>query len=177
LAIAAQNARCHGLAVPVSSDRVLSAEVEELAKQIAPDGSSPILLDHARRIAAAQVDIMRVRRARTDLIARAFFDAPFDLAPKIAELIRDLGLRIAQRRSAQNMDLRELFSLAHDQLNSLPWEDLLWSKLGLGEELAALERYERRAFSRRKSAIRAFDAAYVTEAADRPQGPKGRRRD
>lgn len=103
LAIAAQNARRHGLAIPVSSDPALSAEVEDLTEQIAPDGSPPILLDHARRIAEAQVDIMRVRRARTDSIARAFFDAPFDLAPKIADLVRDFGFRIAQRRSARNM--------------------------------------------------------------------------
>jgi hypothetical protein len=45
-------------------------------------------------------------------------------------------------------------------------------KLGLGKELAALERYERRAFSRRKSAMREFDAAQAAEQVTRGKAPK-----
>jgi hypothetical protein len=63
------------------------------------------------------------------------------------------------------MDVRALFRLAHQQLDSLPLQESTWDKPVLEKELWALDRYERRAFSRRKSAIRAFEEARATEAA------------
>ena len=64
-----RNARRHGLRIPVLSDPALSAEVEALAQKIAGNGS-PELLESARKIAEAEIDVIRVRRARTDLISR-----------------------------------------------------------------------------------------------------------
>ena len=67
---AAQNARRHGLRVPVLSDPALSAEVEALAKSIVgPDCPFPELLALARKIAEAEIDIMRVRRARSNFVS------------------------------------------------------------------------------------------------------------
>src|SRR5262252_5923350 len=78
-ASAARNARRHGLSV--LSAPVLSAEIEAMAHRIVGDcPASPRgdLLDTlrglARRIAQAQIDLMRVRRARHDLVSSRFAD-------------------------------------------------------------------------------------------------------
>src|ERR1700753_4337120 len=78
MAVAARNARRHGLAIPVLSDPVWGPEVEVLVHRIAPEGSPTILVDLAGRIAEAQIDVMRVRRARADLVDTASDNWPFD---------------------------------------------------------------------------------------------------
>ena len=67
---AAQNACRHGLSLSVFADPALSAEAENLAREIAGEGTSPDVVGCARRIAEAQIDIVRVRQARRDLLSR-----------------------------------------------------------------------------------------------------------
>src|SRR5262249_8319416 len=71
---AARNALRHGLSSPISSDPTLSAEVAALAQQIAGKGASREQQELAARIAEAQIDLLRVRRARHDLLDRAHGD-------------------------------------------------------------------------------------------------------
>jgi hypothetical protein len=115
---AARNARIHGLNLTVLADPALSPEVDAWARKIAGEGASPECIALAARIAEAQIDLVRVRHARLDV-------------------------------------LTELFA-AHD-----------WSE-GT-KRLVALDRYERRALSRRKFAIREFDDAVIaaSRAGDR----------
>lgn len=67
----AGNARRHGLNVPVLSDRWLSAEAEALAHEIAGPNAEPEIIHLARRIAEAQIDLVRVRQRRQDLLSNS----------------------------------------------------------------------------------------------------------
>jgi hypothetical protein len=88
----ARNARRHGLSLPVLSNPALSEEVEPLARDIAGAGATPEILELARRIAEAQIDLRRVRSARHDLLAGALCDP-------------DYGSPAAKRKSMINSKL------------------------------------------------------------------------
>ena len=63
---AAQNARRHGLSRSVCSDLAFASEIAALARHIAGAHAGAEELALAGGIAAAQVDLMRVRCARRD---------------------------------------------------------------------------------------------------------------
>jgi hypothetical protein len=124
------NARRHGLRVPVRSDPVLSAEVDALTREIVGSSADLELIGLARRVAEAQVDVFRVRRARHNVIAEAMAD-PFPPAlPKAAPA-----------------------SFRYDR------EGLAETLSDLSQRLLVFDRYECRAISRRNSAIREFNDA------------------
>jgi hypothetical protein len=66
----AQNARHHGLSVSVLNDPLLSENVENLAHEFIGEGAGAALFELARRSAEAQIDLIRIRRARHDLWVR-----------------------------------------------------------------------------------------------------------
>jgi hypothetical protein len=59
----AQNARRHGLRVPVLCEPALAEDVERIAQDIVRE-CGPKFMDLARRIAEADVDILRIRSVR-----------------------------------------------------------------------------------------------------------------
>jgi len=103
----ARNALRHGLAIPVSSDPALVPQAEAIARKIAGAHANAALLEKARRIGEAQVELNRVRSLRTQAIAA------------------------------------------------------ILSEPDRASELARLDRCERRALSKRKFAIREFDALHA----------------
>ena len=96
---AAGNALRHGLAIPVGSIPELETDIKTLAESIALASGAATITEPALAAAEAQIDILRIRRARASL--------------RSADIEGDL----------------------------------------LTARLAALDRYERRAISRRKNAI------------------------
>ena len=66
-AAASLNAMRHGLAMAARSEPGADAEIETLARTIAEEAARPDLMDWARRIAEAEIDLRRVRCARLTL--------------------------------------------------------------------------------------------------------------
>jgi hypothetical protein len=88
------NARRHRLAVPIWSDPVLTADVVALAKHIAGTHPSPQVMAHAQQVADAQIEVVRVRRWRLDLMQQRL--SPLLLETSDAcELRRDASYRIS----------------------------------------------------------------------------------
>lgn len=110
----AQNARRHGLSLPVTADPDWSPHVAELAEAIAGPNASPRRRAAAARMAEADIDLARIRHLRRDTIDQMLIDATLPAPPHVGQ--------------------------AH------------------ASAFRRLRRYERRAFSRRNTAIRDLDA-------------------
>jgi hypothetical protein len=127
----ARNALRHGLSVPVFSDSVFSEEVDALAREIAGPDAGAEVLELARRVAEAQIDLRRVRYAHHQVLR---------------------GLRVVGAFTPTPDGVVEF--LDSKPSGPLKLAMILSDKAG---QLLAIDRYERRALSRRKFAIRAYD--------------------
>jgi hypothetical protein len=130
--------------------------VEALAHEIAGADANPEIRELARRVAEAHIDVRRVRSARHQLLSRAlstpFYDPHGNVRKKAVAFQRH-----QVRRNTLAVLLPNLFSF----LPAIPEgpEKLAVIVSHETKRLLALDRYERRALSRRKSAVRAFDEA------------------
>jgi putative endonuclease len=72
---AAQNAHRHGLTLPVASDPGCRQAIATLARAIAGSAGAPHLHELAVRVAAAEIDLRRVRQARLPFLEAATSEA------------------------------------------------------------------------------------------------------
>jgi len=63
-----RNAYRHGLTASIPSTAASAKQLDKLAREIAGNTEDPILLERARTIAQAELDLARVRRAKVALI-------------------------------------------------------------------------------------------------------------
>lgn len=148
-----RNAYRHGLTLSLTSSAAFAKRLDELARKIAGDSKSEIILEYARAAAQAELDLARVRQVKVALIERVLalgaLDAPQDFG-SFAEEIRNLKSILSGKvppalperiDPAATMPTQEPERTAEAVRRALP-------------ALLKLDRYESRAIARRDRAIR-----------------------
>ena len=163
---AARNALRHALSLSVYSDPALFKELEALAREIIGTNANPEMQELARRIAEAQIDLRRVRHARHQILSQDLTDPDYEseaMLRKKSALVLHCLRRLGPSAPMPDNMMEFLFSKPQGPYK---FAAILADK---ARQLLALDRYERRALSRRKFAIRAFDTACRAAASKRPR--------
>ena len=156
---ASRNAFRHGLTTPDSSAGFL-AKLEKLARRIAGNCHTPIVLEFARAAAEAELELARVRRVKVALIERAralgglvppkhFRSAMQEVRWCIAKDMWFSGLRPTNPPTPVTIDPLASMPVGEPDRSAEAGRRVL-------TELLKLDRYENRAASRRDGALRAM---------------------
>jgi hypothetical protein len=159
---AARNALRHGLSLPVYSDPALSDDVETLAHEIAGPAANAEIRERARRVAEAQIDLRRVRYARHRLLSKALANPHYESRADTREKLRVIKCFLTPKLADVPLPADVQNYLTATPAGPAKFATILSEEM---KQLSAMDRYERRALSRRKFAIRAFDEARQTARA------------
>ena len=147
---AGRNAYRHGLTLSITSTAAVAEQLDKLVRKIAGNTEDAIVLERARAIAQAELDLARLRRAKVALIERASAFGELDpprFFTSVTRVIRFLNAfypgRVSLPKpldSSATMPRQEPDRLAEAVRRVLP-------------QLRKLDRYERRAAAQRERAV------------------------
>src|SRR5262245_12248449 len=147
---ASRNAYRYGLTLSITSTATFAKQLDRLAREIAGDSKEPIVLECARAVAQAELELVRVRRAKVAVIerVRAFGELdPPELFHTVKQIARffdalDRGVLILPKHidASATMPSREPDQSAETIRRVL-------------RELRTLDRYKRRAIAQRDRAV------------------------
>ena len=143
-ASSSRNALRHGLAVSLLDDPAMCSQVEKLAFTIAGAGADNVQLAHARIIAEAQLDLVRIQAAKV-AIMNSLIGKPITSR---ATILGD-GVTPSSQGGNAGFESDDFSSESCCMQGSAIAPTIL-------RQLSRLGRYERRAISRRRRAMRAF---------------------
>ena len=143
-----RNAFSHGLAAPVSVFPELVNEIEALAHAlVGDDGSDAYRMEWARVAAEADCDVRRVRNAKRRLFEQA-----------CETTVRGGEGRSPTSSQATAAEQGHVPSDAQNDTATHSKSILATALAKVASDLMRLDRYERRALSRRRTALRKLDA-------------------
>ena len=154
---ASRNAYRHGLTLSLTSSTAFAKRLDKLARKIADNSKSEIILQHARTAAQAVLDLARVRQVKVALIksvsALGALGAPLDIFSVMkAYLYVELALEGKTPRG-RPPNIPEPV----DPLATMPGQEPARTVEAVRRalpQLRKLDRYESRAVARRDRAIR-----------------------
>jgi hypothetical protein len=144
---AARNAMRHGLAA-ATADWACSAELQQLANLLNGEDRDGLVIAEARNVAEATLQIIQIRQLRTNMINGAMAAAN-SAAPRLDES----GLK-PPGDAARMMDGSAAARGGHATEPFSETERAALAVAVLAKDVERLDRYECRAFSRRKMAAR-----------------------
>jgi hypothetical protein len=168
------NALKHGLAVSSSTIPALAPDVMHLARLIVEENEGdPVVWEAARQVASAAIDVVRARRARTELLGQmsqgAYFLPVPPLEPMPTQFLSYKSSSLDERiRAVHDGTIDELlrrdsagvmrvFKVHEKTQQVIQRNAQVRRSLSEWDRLERLDRYERRALSRRDKAIRLLD--------------------
>jgi hypothetical protein len=149
---ASRNAYRHGLTLSITLNPAFAQQLEKLARKIAGATDDARVVESARVVAQAELELARVRRAKVALIARALASRELNSAEAFSSTKKSMRLlnAIAQGKAAAVQEQTDSADTMPRQEPELTAEAVRRVLPGL----LKLERYERRAAAIRDRVVR-----------------------
>jgi hypothetical protein len=154
---AAKNARRHGLSIPIDEGENARA-IESLARRLVEGITDQHLLQSARAVAYAHLELARIRQLKRDIIDCL---ARFEALRPAARFGRDVERRLLKALSGAPMKKLKPVDWLVPPLSQAELEAEALQRLL--PELRKLERYEKRAFNMKNRALCEISSKLLTK--------------